>query len=67
MTFRITKYSPGFAFTFVKHLILYKHFLKPWPPEKDWTLAISRKDIFVAKTSKISINGSEHTVNWFLE
>jgi len=48
---------------FVRHLVLHRHFLKPWLPEKDYTLAISRKDFFVAKITKISINGSEHTVN----
>jgi hypothetical protein len=51
---------------FVEHLVLHKHFLKSWQPDKDCTSAISRKDFLVAKTSNRSINGSKDTVNWFL-
>lgn len=52
---------------FDKHLLLHRHFLKPWPLEKDDALAILLDVFFVAETTKIFINGSEHTENWFLE
>lgn len=67
--FGVAKYGPNIwnFHLFDWYLLLNKHFLRPWPPDRDCALAISREDSFVVDASKTSTDGSKHTENWFVE